>query len=559
MAAIDGGGLVAAALAAEGVRCLFTVSGGGLMPIYNACAEQGIRVVHTRTEGAAAFMADGWARTTGQPGVCLVTLGPGVSNAVTGLLSATMASVPFVLLAGRAPIGVADLGTPQGTEQLPLVRPVTKYARTVYEPRRIPEYLAAAFRQARGGRPGPVYLEFPADVLGATIDDSTVAPAAPGRLPSRPMADPAAVAAAAALIHRAQRPIVVSGSGVWWSGASEELRAFVATVGAPAFTGRMSRGAVPPGDPCYGGIASVSVNDVFLKAVGACDLVVLVGGRFDHMLGFGRPPTFSAAAKAIQIDIAAEEIGRNRPVDVGIVADAKTALCQLRDALGEPQAREDWLAQVRAERGRVIGERVALELSDEVPIHPLRLLREIRQALAPGAVVAVGSGDIDFWGESYFEPDEAGCYLRSGQVGALGSDIPYGVAAKLAHPDRQVLVLVGDGGFGYAAMELETAVRQRAPLVVVIGNDRAWGMIQRQQGYVYGKKGQVATDLTDCAYEKVAEALGGYGERVREPGQLKGALARAFAAGVPACLNVDIAGVPSPELNYMFRSMKRLV
>ncbi len=552
MPAVEGGQLLAAALRAEGVSHLFTVSGGSLNPLYEGCLEHGIRLIHARHDGTIAHMADGWARVTRQPGVCATTLGPGVTNTLTGMLVAEMAASPIVVLAAQAPVSVWDLGTPQAHEHLSLVRPLAKWSRTVYETRRIPEYVAAAFRHARGGRPGPVFLEFPADVLKGTVADESVVLARHGQPPARPLGEPAAITHAARLLASAERPVIVSGSGVWWSGAHEELTHLVERSGAPVFTGRIGRGAVPADHPLCFGIAAVSVNPVFARALADCDLILLIGGRFDSMLGFGRPPICNPTARAIQIDVEPEEIGRNRPVDVGIVADARMALAQLLDeAPSTPPRRDAWLETLRAEQQRMLDERTDHEASDAVPIHPLRLVHEIRQVVERDAILVVGSGDIDFWGEHYFEPYGPGCYLRSGQAGALGAEIPFAVAAKLAHPNRQVLVLLGDGGFGYSCMELETAARYGAPVVCVIGNDRAWGMIKHQQEHAYGRP--VETDLLDRPYEQIVEALGGYGERVREPGQLRPALERAFAAGVPACLNVDIQSVPSLELRWMLR------
>lgn len=231
------------------------------------------------------------------------------------------------------------------------------------------------------------------------------------------------------------------------------------------------------------------------------------------------------------------------------------ALQQLTEAMGKGESRAEWVSALRQEKERVASERASRENSDAVPIYPLRLLKEIRSYLDRDAIIACGSGDIDFWGEHYFEPSFPGHYLRSGQVGALGSDIPYAVAAKLAHPAKQVLV--GDGGFGYSAMELETAARYDAPIVCVIGNDQAWAMIKEQQKATFGQKGVVATDLPDRSYEKLAEVFGGYGERVRKPEQLRGALERAFNSGVPAILNVDTRTDPSPELQWIFNPKKK--
>jgi len=553
---VKGGTALAACLAAEKVNTIFTLSGGGLSPFYAACPDYGIRVVHTRHEYGAGFMADGWARATGEPGVCVTTLGPGLTNAITGMLSGIMGGVPIVFISSCTPVSAWDLGTAQGFEHLPLVKPVTKYAKTVYETRRIPEYVGNAFRLARTGRPGPVFLEIPGDVLNAEVSDEQARPMINYRTDARAMADPALIEKAAALLKKATQPIVIVGSGVFWSKASGELQNFVTTTSIPVFTGRLSRGTVPSDHPFYFGIASISVNDVFLKAVREADVVLMVGGHFDYMLGFGRPPIFNPSSKTIQIDIIAEEIGRNRPIEVGIVGDAKMALGQLTQAMGKGKPRANWIGALRQEKKKMESERASRENSDDVPIYPLRLLKEIRSFLNRDAIFACGSGDIDFWGEHYIEPNVPGSYLRSGQIGALGSDIPYAVAAKLANPSRQVLVLVGDGGFGFSAMELETAARYNAPVVCVIANDHAWAMIKEQQKAALGPKGVVATEMPDRSYEKLGAVFGGYGERVTRPDQLKGALERAFSSAAPAILNVDTRTDPSPELQWMLRPKK---
>ena len=553
---VKGGTALAACLAAEKVTTIFTVSGGGLSAFYAACPDYGIRVIHTRHEYGAGFMADGWARATGEPGVCVTTLGPGLTNAITGMLSGIMGGVPIVFISSCTPVSAWDLGTAQGFEHLPLVKPVTKYAKTVYETRRIPEYVANAFRLALTGRPGPVFLEIPGDVLNGEVSDEQARPMTNYRTEARSMGDPSMIEKAADLLKKAPMPIVIAGSGVFWSKANTELQTFVNATGIPVFTGRIGRGTVPPDHPLYFGIASISVNNVFLKALKEADVALMVGGHFDYMLGFGRPPIFNPSTKAIQIDIVADEIGRNRPVEVGIVADARMALGQLTEAMGKGKPRADWISVLRDEKKRVESERTSRENSNDLPIYPLRLLKEIRSFLNRDAIIACGSGDIDFWGEHYFEPNLPGGYLRSGQVGALGSEIPYAVAAKLANPERQVLVLVGDGGFGYSAMELETAARHNAPVVCVIANDKAWAMIKEQQKAAFGAKGVVGTEMPDRSYEKLAAVFGGYGERVTRPDQLRGALERAFGAGVPAILNVDTRTDPSPELQWMLRPKK---
>jgi acetolactate synthase-1/2/3 large subunit len=498
-------------------------------------------------------MADGWSRVTGEPGACLFTLGPGVTNAVTGAFVASLAGTPVVVMAAGVSTDRYDMGAIQDLDQLGVMRPVTKWAARVLEVTRVAEYVAAAFRRARSGRPGPVFLEFPANVLAAKVPAGERAVPAAARPALLAAPDPGAIEEAANLLRRAARPLIVGGSGIWWARAGDALRAVAEAAAAPLFLDRLGRGAVPADHPLHFGLAALALNPVVAAAFREADCVLLAGARLDYNLEFGRKPFWRADARLIQIDIVPEEIGRNRAVDVPLLSDARPALEALAGCLrggGPPPDRREWLEALRQARRQAWEELTPFLHSDEVPIHPLRLVQEIREFLPRDAIVAAGSGDIDFWVSSLLEQRAPGTFLRAGQAGALGCEIPYGIAAKLARPEAPVLVTVGDGGFGFSGMELDTAARYGAPIVCVVGNDAGWGMIRQRQLVRYGEERAVATELAPRPYHRVAEALGAHGEAVERPEEIKGALARAFESGRPACVNVRIQSVASPMTTW---------
>ncbi len=549
MAKVNGGTLLARMLAAEGVKYVFSVSGGSINPLYSGCEELGIRVIHTRHEAAAAFMADGWARTTREPGVCATTVGPASCNTVTAAASALHAASPMIILSGQCSIGNFDMNANQ-SNPFNLMTPVTKWARTVLETKRIPEYVATAFRIATSGKPGPVFLEFPVDVLATVIDEATAVVPTQYRTTARPCGDLNLIQSAMDLFKDAKRPVVVAGSGVWWSDAGEELKAFLEAAEVPFFLARMARGIISEDHPLYFGVGYVPANPVFEQALRQCDLVMLIGHRFDYDMNHGRAPVLNAKAKAIVIDVEPEEIGRFRSVETGIIADAKMALSQLRVALEtHPYSHTaPWLRVLEEARLALNKEQEPHLNSTEKPIHPLRFVGEVKKALSKEAIVVTGHGAIDFWADPIFQTYLPGHYLRAGQEGPIGAEIPYAVAAKLAHPDKPVLVLVGDCAFGYHCMEFDTAQRYQAPIVCVIGNDCSWGAIAHEQVRSFGRS--IATSMPLRNYEKIVEILGGYGEMVTEPTEIGPALSRAFESGVPACVNVTIKSLQAPYLEW---------
>ncbi len=532
MAEIDGGRLVAKVLKQEGVECIFALCGGEIDPIFQGCLDEKIKVIDTRHEQAAVFMADAWARLTGKPGVAAATAGPGVTNAVTGLWTALGTASPIIVFGGKTALRTLEWGALQDMDSLSLAQTVTKWARTGYETKRIAEYVSMAFRQALGGRPGPVYLEFPIDVLAAKVEEEEVTLPKNYRTTARPQGDPTLVKEAVDLLLGAERPLVIDGSGVWWSQAAKELQEFIELTKIPLGRGQ---GNVPADHPlCLGSTSTATQR---------ADVVFLLGTRLNFMLGFGRPPTFSEDSRWIQVDIEPTEIGRNRPIDIGIIGDAKAVLKQMiEEARDRCQGRKElpWVRECQQQIREQDEQFEVLMNSDSVPVHPARLCKEIRDFIDRDATIIIDGGEISGWGFRSLKSYKPGHFLSVVPTGTLGVGTSFATAAKLARPDEQVLLLSGDGSFGLNAMEFDTMVRHKLPIVCVIANDGAWGMIARLQ-QAKGPDRIVGTELGFVRYDKVVEALGGYGEAVEKPEDIRPALERAFASGRPACINVRCA------------------
>jgi acetolactate synthase-1/2/3 large subunit len=526
-----GGILVAEMLKREGVEVVFTLSGGHVAQIYDGCVRRGIRVVDTRHEQVAVHAAEGWAKVTRQPGVALLTAGPGVTDGVTGVANAYFGSSPIVVFGGAAPLANWDQGALQELHHLDLVRSITKWARTVTATSRLAEYTAAAFREAASGRYGPAFLECPMDVLNGVVQTTEVVMPGPGyRVQGKPQGDPAAVARAAALLEQAARPVIFAGATVWWDDAASQLRRLAERLQAPVFLNGAGRGSLPPDHPLFFSLAR-------RVALGGADLVLLVGTKLDFRLNYGQPPLIAEEAKIVWLDTLPEEIGINRGADVGIPGDVGAVMDQLTAALTRPASRDAWLATVRGAEQQAQEREEALMSSDAVPIHPLRLCRELRDFLDRDAYVIGDGGDIVSFGARVLQAWEPGHWLDAGPLGTLGAGTGYAIATKLARPDKQVAVLFGDGAFGLNGIEFETMARHNLPVVGVIGNDGQWAQIKHPQRALLGHS--TAADLAPgIRYDRMVEALGGYGELVERPEDIRPALERAFASGKPACVNV---------------------
>lgn len=549
MSKMDGGALAVEILKTENVSHIFSLSGGHINPIYNACLDAGIRIIDTRHEEAAVDMASGWAEVTGEPGVVVVTAGPGVTNAFSAMVRARLANAPVVLIGGDCSNKHRTMGAPQEVDTPLILKTTTKYAERVDDVRRIPEYLSAAFRAARSGKPGPVFLSIPLDVIYDEADADEIAIPDGYRTTDRPAGDPEAIQQAMDLLAKAERPVVLACRGVWWSQAHAELQAFIEKANLPLYTGFMGRAFVPEDHPLAFGIAQPLYGSSAGTGVAGADVVLAVGVTFDYNFGYGQPPLFREDVKVVQVDIDAAEIGRNRPVDIGIAGDPRAVLQQF---LSELETRADvrgpdgWLARLRDAQASVARDAEPLLNSDNVPLHPLRLCKEIRDFLPRVATIASDGGDNHWWCLPFFRAYAPARYIKcSTAYGGLGAGIPIALAAKLARPDEPVLVFSGDGSFGFNGMEFDTAVRHNIPIVCVVANDQCWGMILHGQESTYGKDRVVGTELGLRRYDKMVEALGGHGEFVERPEEVRPALERAFASGKPACVNVMVESLVS--------------
>jgi thiamine pyrophosphate-dependent acetolactate synthase large subunit-like protein len=534
-----GGRLVAQQLKAEGVQNLFTLSGGHIAAIYDGCVDEGIRIVDFRHEQSAAHAADGWARVTLQPGVAAVTAGPGVTDAVTGIANAYYANSPILVLSGKNPIFEFEMGSLQEMDQVTLVSSITKWAKTCFDVRRLADFVATALRHAMSGRKGPAFLDIPMDVQFNSAEGVELPQGY--RTDARPQGDPEMVKEAVRILRDAERPIVFAGAGIRWSGAHDALAELAHAVKAPVFLNSLGRGCLPPDDPYF---FSASRKYALSKA----DAVLALGVDWDFRLGFGQRG-FAADVRVIQVDVDGVHIGRNRPIDVGIVGDPGRVIEQLVTGGAGNADEPAWTEEVRQEERRLLDQaREGME-SDAVPIHPQRFAREIRDFLDPDAIVVGDGGDIVGISASILNARYPGHWLDPGPFGTLGVGPGFAIAAKLAKPDKQVAIVYGDGSFGLNAMEYESAIRQKIPFVGIIGNDGAWGQIKVAQEALYGPGNAPASELDpEAPYHKMVEGLGGCGLKVTEPAQIRPALKEAFDSGVPACINVMV------DANLMKRS-----
>ncbi len=539
MAQIHGGRVVAKALKAEDVSYVFTLCGGHVMPIYDGCIDEGIGVIDVRHEQTAAHAADGWARVTGRPGVAIVTAGPGLTDAVTGVASAFRANIPMLLFGGQGPRPFADMGSLQDMNHVELMRPITKWSVAVPEGKRLAEYVSMAFRIATTGIPGPVFLEMPIDQLFNVYEESECVFPSKYRSDAGIAGDPQYIQQAFDLVRQAQRPVSLVGSQLRWSKRREAYPKFVETFGMPIYVNGIGRGSLPPDNPYF---FSQSRKDALKQA----DVVLIFGTPLDFRLGYGRESHFNKDAKIIQIDLDGGEIGRNRPIEVGIVGDTGIVMEQLtqlatRDGYSATMVKP-WLDSMRQRETEKLTKLRGEMESTAVPVNPLRACKEIADSLGADAICIGDGGDFVATAASVLRIHEQGHWLDPGPLGTLGVGPGYAMAAKLAKPKNPVVIIYGDGSFGLHGLEFEAMVRQKINVVGVIGNDAAWQQIRRGQVQLYGEERAVATALSFVHYEKVVEALGGHGEYVERAEDIGPAMKRALNAGKPALVNIRIGG-----------------
>ena len=530
-----GGQLVAHALKREGVSRLFTLCGGHILPILDGCLYEGIKVLDGRHEEAVAHMAEAWSWITGEVGVISVTAGPGVTNAVTGVANAYENGVPMLILGGRSSLGENEIGSLQDIDQMDLYESITKWSRVCHQTERLGEYVAMAFRHALSGRPGPVYLELPMDMLMARVKKSRARFPRKYRATDRPRGSRRSIAAAAKILAKAERPVIVAGAGCRWSDAQVALSGFAEHTGIPVVTHSGGRGTLPDSHP----LSLFPGSSAALRA----DAVLLLGVRVDFMMGYGR--MFPKPTKVIQVDIEPSRLGFNRGPDCAVAGDIAHVLEDLQEAVANT-AKRPWGKEARkaVEQGVKAG-RARINL-DAVPCHPLRVAEELRDFGGKDACYVIDGGFTSVWSMGVLPAERPGDVMgvTSGPMGCLGVGLPFALAAKSANPDRNVFLICGDGSFGLSAVEMDTALRHNLPVVAVIVNDGAWGMIKAAQIGMYGKDRLVASELGHVRYDKWAEGFGGHGELVKKPGDIRPALKRALASGKPACVNVICQTVP---------------
>jgi len=530
-----GGKLVAKVLKAAGVDCVFTLSGGHVMGIYDGCLDEGIEVVDVRHEQAAVHAADAWARLhPGKVGVAILTAGPGVTDGVTGVANAWRANSPILVIGGQGPFRHTRRGSLQEMDHVALIKPISKWAEACYQTSRIGEYMEAGIRAALSGVPGPAFLEIPMDVLHGEVDleeirvpkfrDYRVASTSPRHL----------IAESVDLLSKAATPMVMAGTSLKWSEGGEHLANFLEKTGIPCFVNGMARGEISWEHPSF---LSLTRKEALEKS----DLVILAGTPLDFRMKFGRsiPP----AAAIIQMDIDETLIGDNRAADLGLVGNIGMNFQLMTQEIEDRDVPVDvsrYRDQLRESEQQLDNARRDQMDSEEVPIDPLRLCREIASCVSDDMIVIGDGGDIVAQASKVIQVPRNGTWMDPGPLGTLGVGMPFALAAQKAHPDKRVLIVYGDGSFGLNGFEFDTAVRFDLPIVGIVGNDAAWGQMMRPQEMLYGEDRLVAVELNRTRYDLVVEALGGHGEHVVAPGEIAPAITRAFESGKPALVNVEI-------------------
>lgn len=531
MANITGNELVAATLKRIGIKDFFFIMGGPINDLLTLTMAKGIRGIDVRHEQAAAMSAHAYARITNIPGLCMGASGPGTVNLTTGLANALIDCCPVVAFGGASPISEYLTDGFQEIDQLALMKPITKWASRVYTTHRIPEMIDRAFRQAIAGKPGPVYLDLPSDVINHEIDEAEVIWPDLSRtlVRHRPMGDPDLIAQAIKLMEQSKKPVVLSGSGVFWSDAVKELNEWVIKSGMPIYTTPQGRGVLPEDHPR----AFLNARSAALKEA---DLLLVVGTRLNYVFGHLKPPRISKSAKVIRIDVDPSEISASSRVDLGILGDAKTVLMQLINA-GKSVFDEDkyasWRDQLAAIDASKQKDAEQAMSTNNLPIHPLRLCKEIRDFMDRDAILVVDGQEILNYGRQSIPTLHARHRINSGTFGTMGVGMPFGVGAKVARPDQQVIVLHGDGSFGLNGMEIDTAARHNLPIIVVISLNGGWTADP--------KRNKPGRDLGYTRFDLFAQSLGCHGEQVENPADIRPALERAKAAiknGKPALVNV---------------------
>ena len=549
MPKLTGAHLFVRCLKQEGIQKVFTIVGDTILPLVDAAADEGIEFIDTRHEGAALHMADGYARITGQPAVGMFTGGPGFSNAISALPAIHTSESPVIFIAGSAELPEKGMATFQEIDQVEMAAPVSKGSWLIHDYTRIPEYVATAFRTAMSGRPGPVHLTLPIDLQEQEIDEDDMPPYMPQeyRNHGRSMGDQALIDQAAALLREASKPVIIVGNAARYSVSAEQIESLAESTGIPVFTVEQARGLLDDEHPLCFGYADGALNPA-ARRFREADAVLLLGKRLDHRYRYGQ--IFGPDAKIIQADASPAEIGRNRGVAIGLLGDLGAIVEQINQATGKLPANNiaPWLAQLEEDRD-AWDDSLRAKATGEQPMHPLDVFTRIEHLIDDDTVIVMDGGDYVQWGRCYFKARKPGHFMRLGPLSHLGAAVPYGMAAKLANPGSKVLVITGDGSFGFYTMEFDTCIRHNLPITVVMGNDATWGIDKTFQMAYFNRA--VGTDLRFIRYDQVVEAIGGYAEYVEDPNDVSPAVARAIASQRPSLVNVSVRPGASPLADAM--------
>ena len=537
---VSGGRLVAKALKNEGVDVIFTLCGGHIIDIYDGCLDEGIRIIDVRHEQVAAHAADGYARQTGRTGCVVTTAGPGTTNAMTGIANAFRAESPILMVGGQGALSQHKMGSLQDLPHVDMMAPVTKFAATVPGTERIADMVSMACREAHAGAPGPAFLEIPRDVLDARVPLSSARIPAAGRYRSstRSLGDPDDVERLADILVASERPCILLGSQIWTcrgGGAAVEL---VRRLDIPAYMNGSGRGTLPPGDPHF-------FNRTRRLAFDRADVIVIVGAPFDFRMGYGR--RLGAGATVVQIDMDYRTVGKNRDVSLGLTGDPGVILKSVSDAVSGRvdrgrKRRKAWMEELRIAEDAAYEKLQPMFRSEATPIHPYRVAHELDEFLTEDTIYIGDGGDVVTISAQAVQPRTPGHWMDPGPLGTLGVGTAFSMAAKLAHPQKEVLCYYGDGAFSMTSWDIETAQRFGLPFISVIGNNSAMNQIRYGQIMKYGaQRGNVGNVLGDVDFEKFADCFGVHGEAVRDPAELAPALRRAReAAQGGSCAIVNV-------------------
>ncbi len=540
---VSGGNLVAKALKNEGVDTIFTLCGGHIIDIYDGCLDEGIRIIDVRHEQVAAHAADGYARQTGKLGCVVTTAGPGCTNAITGIATAFRSETPMIHIGGQGSLTQHKMGSLQDLPHVDIMSPITKFAAGVRSTDRIADMVSMAAREAYNGAPGPSYLEIPRDVLDRQIPLSEARIPAPGsyRASTKSIGDPKDIEKLADILVNAKRPAILYGTQVWTARGHNEAIELARKLNIPAYMNGSARGMLPPGDPHY-------FNRTRSSAFGKADVIVIVGTPFDFRMGYGK--RISSEATLVHIDMDYRTVGKNRDISLGLVGDPGAILQAALDATtgrtdNGAAGRQGWLDELRAEEVARTEKLMPLFMADQDPIHPYRLAWEINEFLTEDTIYIGDGGDVVTISAQAVQPRTPGHWMDPGALGSLGVGTGFALASKLAHPNKEVMCLYGDGSFGMTAFDMETANRFGAPYLAVIGNNSHMNQIRYGQIAKYGEqRGNVGNKLGDVPFSQFAQMLGGYGEEVRETAEIAPALRRAreeiAKTGKSAVVNVWI-------------------